>query len=451
MINTVHAVLTGSTLLISKFNRAVRTVNLLSPCSSLPDLHTVALSHGVTHIWIMPGEEEAIEDMDCGEPYNLFCTYEDEEKKSPLFSRIYKKGTYGMVKIGFAGRGDWGWEIDKPVDILATICYLEEVLDVPVEWSPGHIGTELVSHLNRTARRQDWVRETQIDLNALPGNPFKHNAGDLKWKSELTANFMVGMYLHQYDKRSGYLSACPGAYVGAGDPVHVVGGDIDTSLPGIYRVSLDKRESMFDDVFLPPVATSEWVTHDILNYAKSQGYGVLVHECHQWTEKHKTLESYAKKLWTSRRVFRDGADRFPHQLGRYNAENTMKAIALVATGKFGSRKTTRFLRPDWWAIIVDKMRENVLRNIAKYAALGYTPALIYSDAVYYISEDSNPRTAIPGIMDRENELGGYRCESTWKVTPELLEAFRTSKNAGAMQKILKHTPVVDEDEVKVNG
>lgn len=448
MSNTVHAVLTGSTLLISKFNRAVRTVNLLSPCKSFMDLHTVALCHGVTHIWIMPGQEQAIEDMDCAEPYNMFSTYEDEEKTRPVFSRIYKKGTYGMVKIGFAGRGDWAWEIDKPVDILATIAYLEEVLCVPVEWSPGHIGTELVRLLNRNEKRAGWVAETNLDLNALPGNPFKHNAGDLKWKSDLLANFMVGMYLHQYDKRSGYLSACPGVYVGAGEPMHVL-GDCDTTLPGIYRVSLDKRESMFDDIFLPPIATSEWVTHDILNFAKAQGYGVMVHEAHQWTEKHRTLESYAKKLWESRRVFRDGADRFPHQLGRFNAENTMKAIALVAVGKFGSEKTSHFLRPDWWAIVVDKMRENVLRNIAKYAALGYTPALIYSDAVYYISEDSNPRTAIPGIMDRENELGGYKCEATWKVTPELIEAFRTAKKPGAIQKILKHTPVLEE--VKVNG
>lgn len=302
------------------------------------------------------------------------------------------------------------------------------------------MGTDLVKLLNRNAKRQEWTRESEIDLNELP---FNKAARDIVWKTTDLSDMRPGMYLHQDDKRSAYLSACPGVYVGAGTPVHV-DGECDISLPGIYRItSVERDASIFDDTVLPAIITTEWITDDVLNYAIAQGYTGTVIEGWQWTEKHKTLESYATKLWSSRKVFREDTARFKHQQARENAENTMKEIALISTGKFAFKKASRFVRPDWWAKIVGKTRVNILRNLFTLYQKGFTPVLIYSDSLYFVSDNPNPRTAIPGILDREHELGGYKPVGTWLVTPELIEAFRLEK-PGAIQKRLEHTPKVNE-------
>ncbi len=436
MMNTVHAVVTYSQLLINEQGK-LRKVTL--PCEPfrITDLYAVARGNGITHLWLM---DDVDVDMDTPAEYSIFATYEDAEQQYPVFARIYKNGQYGEVKIGFDTER-WGWHITAPVDILATIHYLEQVLGVPVEWSPGHMGTELVKHLNRTARREEWVRDSTVDLFQLP---FKSasggQGGDLKWKTGLEIEGQE-LYLHQFDKRSGYLSVCSDLYVGAGDPVEMEGLDaLNRSLPGVYRVKLSASISDFDNEQLPMIIANEWVTLDVLKFAMNQGYSVQLYEAHVWEEKHKTLASYASKLWESRRIFREDYSRFPHQLARQNAENTMKEIALVATGKFASEsKAGAFRQPYWWAAVVGKMRVAMLANIHKiYQNTGLSPALIYAYSVYYASTDSNPRTAVPGILDREDKLGGFRHDGTWRITPEIIEQFRCAK-PGIIQKYLEHT------------
>lgn len=404
---------------------------------SLTDLATHALRNGYTHCWCMPGVKV---DMSVGPEWDVFSSqWEDEnEVKYPMFSRVRYRGRKSQeVKIGFPEYGRWGWELDSPETLRTTVGYLEQVVQIPVEWSPGHMGTELVVHLNRTAKRQEWVRETTINLFDLP---FKQtaskNGGDLYWKTEKLEQVQPGYYLHQFDKRSAYLSTCSGLYLGAGDPVHV-DGEYNTTLPGIYRVTALPGRSCFDDANLPAIIATEWVTDDVLVYAIEQGYEAVIHEAWQWTEKHQTLRSYAEKLWNGRNAFRTGVDRFPHELARENAHSTMKEIALIATGKFGSTRTSHFQRPDWWAKVVGKTRVNTCRNLYKFYERGFTPVLLYSDSVYFVSSDPNPRTAIPGILDRENDLGGYRHEGTWRVTPKLIEKFQTD-SPGKIQKWLEH-------------
>src|SRR5260221_7526688 len=63
-----------------------------------------SLAHKITHIWPMPDIEMY---MGHGDDYNVFATYEDDENTRPMFARVYRKGTYGEVKIGFPGRGRW--------------------------------------------------------------------------------------------------------------------------------------------------------------------------------------------------------------------------------------------------------------------------------------------------------------------------------------------------------
>jgi len=443
---TRHAVLTSDTLMINE-GRRIRKVKAASPSWFAHELYDLVRSAGVTHVWIMP---DVPVNLTVPPDFDVFATYEDEENTRPMFARIYRKGVYGEVKIGWPDNGDWRWDIAEPVNVLAAIWYLEQELGIPVEWSPGHMGTELVKHLNRTQRRAEWVRDTIVDLFKLPFKRTSAGAGgDLKWKTGHIADIERGheletaIYIHQFDKRSGYLSACGDLYVGAGDPVHITGSPIDTTLPGVYRVSiLDTAGSPFDDRTLPSIVAAEWVTADVLRYATQKGYSLSIHEAYQWEEKHKTLASYAEKLWSGRRAFREKTEAYPHKAGRENAENTMKAIALVATGKFASeKKSGRFRQPYWWSSVVGKMRVLTLANILKiFINTGLCPALLYCDSVYYVTAERDPQKAVPGIFDcgRKDGLGAFRHEGTWKVTPEMIEQFKTEK-PGSIQKYLEHT------------
>lgn len=438
MTNTKHAVLFNTRSLMISTDRRVRTVELPDLCHSLYDVYDAARLYGVTHVWVHPTYGD-IFIGESNENWNIFAAWEDDDeydqfgefvaagaKDLPKFARIYKKGTYGEVKVGFPHRGRWGWEIETPLDILATIHYLEDTLGVPVQWSPGHMGTEVVKLLNASDRRQDWVRDASIDLFKLP---FKKAGHDLYWKSDIPT-IAKGMYLHQYDKRSAYLAACADLYVGAGDPVHVE-TVTDTTLPGVYHVKVLGKPHPFDNATLPHIIDGEqWVTADVLSYAKRMGYPLSIYEAWVWEEKHKTLASYAEKLFSSRHVFRTNPERFPHERGRKNAENTMKETALIGTGKFASEKSGKFRQPYWWAAVVDKARVIELANIYKlWIDTGESPVLIYSDSVYYLSSNPNPQEAFPGIFacGQKSGLGKYRHEGTWKVTQELIELFADTK------------------------
>ena len=423
---TVHAVLADSALIISR-NRKVETVSYhQTPIMTYADMFTLAIEHDITHVWIMPGVQYMV--TDTNEQWDVFSS-------NAGYARIQRKLPDGkmsrQVKIGDPERGRWLWQIDSPMDILAAVYYLEQVLDVPCEWSPGHMATDVVRQLNHSARRASWVKEATANLFELP---FNDAAQDIIWKSALLESDL-GLYLHQFDKRSSYLSACGDLYVGEGDPVHLTPGSnvppIDTSLPGIYRVFVDGNRGVFDNAALPAIATTGWITADLLAFAKRQGYTVNVSEAWQWTEKHKTLATYADTIWNGRKAFKD-EKRFPHTTGRENAEATMKEVALIGTGKFASEKSGAFRQPYWWAAVVSKARIIMLANMHKAYAAGHTPVLAYSDSVYYLSTDPNPESAVPEIYtcgSAKTGLGQFRCEGTWEVDQALVDVFKKNESA----------------------
>lgn len=447
-LNTSHGVLTDSSLVFCTFTEQGRKVQKLAietTPESIADVCNLANTHSLTHVWIMPGtklSEKVTRDFVevPGDTWDTFTSYTGDdktpqEKRFPMFSRIWRKNTSGQygrtVKIGYPWRGSWNWRIDSPVTMLATIDYLERTLQVPCEWSPGHMFMELVRLLNKTANRQSWLRESTIELKSLP---FNKAARDLVWKVDELVITPDGeeWYLIEFDKNSQYLAACRGVNVGAGDPEHITEcSHIDTTLPGIYRVTVNPGASIFNGETLPLVHINsyekplEWMTGDILTYAISQGYEITIHECYQWQEKHRALESTALAIWNARHSLATDTASYPHKQGRENAYNTVKVVALVGVGKFAYKKATRFLRPDYWSDIVGKARETMLRKLHTLQGQGYTPVFIYADNLYFLSHDKNPETAIPGLMEREDKLGGFKCKSTLLVTPEIINAFST--------------------------
>jgi len=161
----------------------------------------------------------------------------------------------------------------------------------------------------------------------------------------------------------------------------------------------------------------EWLTTAMVTCAIKMSYQVQVLEGYQWNKQgmyHRTLESWANTLWAVRQSLKPTSPTFElafkHSQGRENAYNTIGAIAHVGIGKLGDEDTSGGLyRPDMWALTVGRACANIFHNIESIRkTTGLTPVLVYTDSLWYVSNDQDPETAVPGIIDKQDKLGGYK-------------------------------------------
>jgi len=437
----MHGVLTDTQLVIPR-----RGAFEVAQPQDLGDICAIGNQYDVNHVWVLPGtwlsgsiDLEFVE-RTSAETWDYFVS-KDDTLDRPMFARIWQRGGRGRegraVWIGFAEYCRFGWEdIRDPQVLLDTVSCLEKAVGVPVRWSPGHIGVELIKKLNE-GKRENWVRESTLDLKSLP---FNRAARDLIWKTVDLGALRKGLYLHQYDKNSSYLAAATGVQLGAGDPVHVELVE-DATLPGIYKVRFELAESPYTGVVLPAVINTDWVTPDIISMARTLGYRIDILEAWQFVEKHRTLESWAKALWEARALLREQSGE-----SAALAYRVVKQIALIGVGRLASKKTSQFLRPDWWACIVGRARATLFRKIEQLRLAGHVPLLIYNDSVYYLSSDPDPVSAIPGILEKSGSLGGYKHEWTFRVDDDIIEAFRSLTPGRLVERLNEIADIEDDSE-----
>lgn len=265
-------------------------------------------------------------------------------------------------------------------------------------------------------KKPQVIRDTSFDLRS-DDTPFHRASLNVLWRRPLEP-YMIGWWVHLLDKNSQYLSACRGVKTGVGDPVHVAHGDDDTfirpGLPGIYRVTWQRYE--LNEIFPPVIEpTQEWITNDVLEYALSRGYDILIHEAWVFPDYIKVFDKWAERLWNALQATKD-TDRETY--------GKLKAISHVGPGSFATGKQRHagidLIHPNWWADIVSKARVNLLCNLETYGA----PVCIRTDGLYYITRDPNIRTAVPGILDRVGQSGGYKIPDGWtsfQLTQELYD------------------------------
>ncbi len=93
-------------------------------------------------------------------------------------------------------------------------------------------------------------------------------------------------------------------------------------------------------------------------------------------------------------------------------------------------------RPDWWVQIVGRSRAIMFTHLATFARKGVMPALVHRDALWVVSDDPNPRTAVPGLLAAHLWRGffaGY--EVPLSLSSEVKALFRTvgSPDQAAME------------------
>jgi hypothetical protein len=393
---------------------------------NIGELVDQALTFGLTYVWVLPGSglsqlvtRAFIETA--GEQWDVFASYSRVHTDRPMFARVWRKKTPGKegrtVYVGFPEWGTWGWKELDAITLLATVSYLHMALGLPLVWSPGYMAMDLLKALN-LEKRADWLKAPSVDLRQLPLEggetyPIMRSARDLTWKRDLTAKEKRMKYIHKYDKNSMYLAAATGLLVGEGDPVHVSGEAFDERLPGLWHVRAVQGESPYDGKLLPNPARLPHLTTAMVTCARKLGWQIDVIEGYQWNEQgmyHRTLETWANTLWDVRQRLRVPSAEYKHTEARRNAYRTIGAIAHVGIGKLADEDTTGGLyRPDIWALVVGRACANIFFNVEQIRAKsGLTPILIHTDALWYVSNDAHPETAVPGIIDKAGKLGGYK-------------------------------------------
>ncbi len=397
----------------------------------------VAQAQGITHFWVWPGcsqEQAGMDFLEAPIEFRRFVSYTSDGL--PKFASVRFRDFIGhTVYIGYPQRGRWNWTLENPVDILQTVQYLESKIGVPVEWSPGHMGGDL---LNQAWEHLPLVlQDCSFDLRDLP---FVDAARGINFRRALTSD-MIGQHVHHDDKNSEFLSACRSVKCGIGDPVHLEGGEITPGLPGIYRVDLWKCDDTFDGVLLPRIieVDQEWVTNDVLEFAIQQGCELTIREAWVFEDYKKILNAPAWSIWSARKEFKDEIF-YDNQAARQNAYNTCKEIALIFVGNFAMNKQLHpgidRIHPNWWADVVGRARVALLANIKRFAAVAGAPICVERDGLFFVSRDPNWRTAVPGILDRQGELGGFKHEGSCQLTQNMFQAAK-DMSAGQLAAMLK--------------
>jgi hypothetical protein len=421
---TKHAVLTDDKLVfIHPSVRKLQSIKLDAPITHIAELWSQGQTTGITHFWIMPGTQFDTAGYDAlatREGYSIFVPLMGTERQEdrPRSARCWKDQTGGgthQVIVGYAGRYPFELAtIERPLDMLACIDYLEQVLQIPVQWSPMVMGeTYLRGLYSKTERLKSYLRPMTVDVSELP---FMRASQDVRWKRQIKPlEHMGGEWIVMLDKNSAHPSAASSMTTGSGDPIHL-DSEPEVLRPGAYRVSFDKGTSIFNGVSLPLVIEGEWITADVLKFARKQGYTVQVHECYIFEESHKLFTEWASDLWCARQLLKD-RDAFCYEPGRLNAYHIMKDIMNRTISN--QRKN-----PNWYADMVGCARTALLANFQKFTKEYDTfPFMAHHDDIAFICKGPEPEKELPGILARSDKMGGYKHKRSVKLNTELVNAL----------------------------
>jgi len=316
--------------------------------------------------------------------------------------------------------------------LLATVTYLDQTLARPVIDSPDLVAHQLLTDLTLD-QPASWLRSSPVDLHTLPSKDgatalMTESAGDLVWMRPLTLVEQRQRYLHKYNHFSPYLEACTSVQIGAAAPEFSSNGRAyDGIRPGIWHVHAEQAGSIFDGKRLPHCVDGEWISTPQVKCCQDIGYRVYVQEGYYWSQSHELLKRWSTTLWqAAERLHTQG---YRHGQGKANASHTIKLLAQLGVAILAKEANNGgWARPDWWVQIVGRSRAILFSHLASLARKGTMPALVDRDALWVVSDDPNPLTAVPGLVAAHRWRGffvGY--EVPLPLSSEVKAIFRTAE------------------------
>jgi hypothetical protein len=424
-------------------------------------LSWTAMKYKLDSIWITPGSRLSERMFDMPQLYilnthdlppELQVTQVDHQrtstreyggKKYPVsFSATRTIGEKKTVRVFVPQLDDrWaedkipGWslaECENPRTLLTALLYLERAFGIPLG-GPGYTGIELMR--KTTENHPHYWRTGAADV--IPA----HIETDLVWHRPLTPVEQLSKYLHLYDGNGKYLAACTGAKLGVGVPEHLhINIWPDDALtqamlkgaPGVWRFKPDRGAPsyVFKDAQIGADGTL-WAYTPVVAELMREKYAIYILEGYLWEEWHETLRTWAEKLWKVRQDLKTNESRYPNREAALIAQKMSKIIAVHGVGWLdlaserakpkGEHGTMH--HPDKRNTIIALVKARMMRTIAQFQEKGYQPCLIQVDELGYISDDPNPDTAIPGLMARKEQLGGFKHAHTFELTPDIIKLF----------------------------
>ncbi len=444
--NTIGVLSDTEVLLVGVIQgkRVLRSVLLPPSVSELRRLLEFLWQAGLTSVWVMPGttlsriatctwfEQASL-------PWVVVTHPNQHEPTRPLCALLWPKGSgqreLRRLTLIFTEHAGWGWVLPDARSLLATVTYLEQVLARPVIDSPDLVAHQLLTDLTLD-QPTSWLRSSSVDLRTLLSGggttiPMMESARDLVWMRPLTLVDQRQRYLHKYTHLSRYLEACMAVQLGGRAPEYSSNGRAyDGVRPGIWRIRTEPAGSVFDGKRLPSCVDGEWMSTPQVKCCQDISYHVYVQEGYYWTQSHELLKQWARTLWQAAEGLHTHPQSYRHVQGKANAFQTIKQLAQLGVTILAKEEADGgWARPDWWAQIVGRSRAILFNHLANLARKGTMPVLVDRDALWVVSDDPNPLTAVPGLVATHRWKGyivGY--EVPLPLSNEVKAAFRTAEH-----------------------
>ncbi len=312
--------------------------------------------------------------------------------------------------------------------LYAAIKYLQEALNTPIEWGPGHVGLEVIKRVNATPRRALYLRRCESDVGIFMRYARTYHHTDLLWSRPLTKEERCCGWLHRYDKNNAYVGAASSVNLGAGEYQYQAYPRFDAKAPGLWHIILD-GQSQFNGCDLPhPTGARKdsWQHTATVQLACDLGYQVTILEAVYFQEYHQTLRPWYELISQARQRLRTpGA--FKHSQAQGVAYEALKNIYTSSLGKLAEQaraeKGDPLYRPDWWFGIVALSRARMFMKMAELARVGYRPVAVHTDALYFVSREADPVRAVPGLVTEEQGIGKFKHVDSFRLADVDLEAL----------------------------
>ncbi len=156
-------------------------------------------------------------------------------------------------------------------------------------------------------------------------------------------------------------------------------------------------------------------------------YHVFVQEGYYWSQSHELLKRWAGTLWQAAERLHTHPQSYRHVQGKANAFQAVKQLTQLGVAILAKDENNGgWARPDWWAQIVGRSRAILFTHLASLARKDTMPVLVDRDALWVVSDDPNPLSAVPGLVAAHRWKGyivGY--EVPLPLSSEVKAEFRT--------------------------
>ena len=439
-------VLTDSEVLLVDVvqGRRVLSTRLLPPdTSELSGLFEYLWDTGLSSIWVMPATTlsrtaTCARIEQAGSHWTVIVHPDPRESTRPSCVLLWPQGrSHGegrRLTLSFPAHAGWDWRLPDARSLLATVTYLDQALATPVFDAAGRVAHQLLTHLVLD-QAPSQARSSSVNLSTLVGSdghaiPLQHSARDLTWVRPLSHVEQRQRYLHKYSHFSHLLEACLAVQLGYGGPQYSSTGRACNGIrPGIWHVRTELAGSVFDGKRLPGAVDGEWMSTPQVNCCRDIGYQVHIEEGYYWHEAQALLKQWATTLWQGASRLHTHPELYRHAEGRTNALHTIKLLAQLGAEILLKEQTAGgWSRPDWWVQIIGRSRALLFAHLVALVRKGTMPVLVNGDALWVVSDDLNPLTAVPGLVTPHRWRGysvGY--EVPLPLSREVREVFAANQ------------------------